>query len=87
MQYQDHTTSVLVNHFYHTNFHDSNESDTIPKQASLYKEMKESANDNSKEDAFYLDMLSGDIYSLVDLNSLTQSTYEMKVIDMILIFP
>lgn len=57
------------------------ESDTIPNQASLYKEMKESANDNSKEDAFYLDMLSGDIYSLVDLNSLTQYTYEMKVID------
>ena len=57
------------------------ESDTIPNQASLYKEMKESANDNSKEDAFYLDMLSGDIYSLVDPNSLTQYTYEMKVID------
>ena len=56
------------------------ESDTIPKQASLYKEMKESTNDNSKEYAFYLDMLSGDIYSLVDLTSLTQSTYEMKVI-------
>ena len=56
------------------------ESDAIPKQDSLYKEVKESANDNGKEDAFYLDMLSGDIYSLVDLNTLTQSTYEMKVI-------
>ena len=55
------------------------EKNEITKQAYLYKQITDSSRDENKRNMFYVDLLSGDIYLLKKLNSVVESTYEIKV--------
>ena len=55
------------------------EENSFSRQNSLYKHIKKKDNKESEANPFYVDMLSGDIYILQELNPLVQSIYEIKV--------
>ena len=55
------------------------EGSATSRQASIFKHLRDSEESGNEDSTFYLDMLSGDIYSLKKLDSLVQSVYNMKV--------